>query len=374
MADLYEILEVSRDATTDEIKRSYRRLARECHPDANPDDPGAEARFKELAAAYEVLSDPDKRDRYDRFGSSEGFDLGDPFGSGAGGLGDLFDAFFSGGAGGPFGGGGRRGPAGPPRGPDLEVTATLGFTGAVFGTQTDVTVRTALRCDACDATGAAPGTSPVECPDCGGSGEVRTVRQTVLGQIVSAAVCRRCAGAGQVIETPCPTCNGDGRRIEDKTYTVDVPPGVDDGSTLRLTGRGAVGPRGGPSGDLYVHLKVTPHDRFRRQGDDLVEELSLSMAQAALGAHLPLETLDGWEDLVVPKGTQHGRTFRLKHRGVPHLSGRGRGDLIVIAQVETPSKLTDEEAELLRRFAELRGEDVAPADEGFFSKIRSAFS
>lgn len=373
MADLYEILEVPRDADLDDIKRAYRRLARECHPDANPDDPHAEARFKELAAAYEVLSDPAKRDRYDRYGSSEGFDLGDPFGSGAGGLGDLFDAFFSGGNG-PFGSSQRRGPSGPPRGPDLEATATLDFTGAVFGVQTDVTVRTAQRCEACEATGAAPGTAPVECPDCGGLGEVRTVRQTVLGQIVSTAPCRRCGGAGQTIETPCPVCHGDGRLVEDKTYTVDVPQGVDNGSTLRLSGRGAVGPRGGPPGDLYVRILVNPHDRFVREGDDLVEHLSISAAQAALGAHLPLETLDGWEDLLIPKGTQNGRTFRLKGRGVPHLAGRGRGDLVVVANVETPTRLTDEEAELLRRFADLRGEAVAPADEGFFSKIRSAFS
>ncbi|UDY35775.1 molecular chaperone DnaJ [Dermatobacter hominis] len=371
MADLYEILEVSRDASMDEIKRSYRRLARECHPDANPDDPQAEARFKELAAAYEVLSDPEKRGRYDRFGSADGFDLGDPFGSGASGLGDLFDAFFSGGAG-PFGGG-RRGPAGPQRGSDLEVVATIEFNDAVFGTQTDVTVRTAARCDDCGGTGAQPGTSPETCADCGGSGEVRMVRQTVLGQIVTATVCRSCGGAGQTIASPCPSCAGEGRIVGDRTYTVDVPQGVDDGSTLRLTGRGAVGPRGGPPGDLYVHLRVTPHQRFSREGDDLVEHLSIGVAQAALGVRLPLETLDGWEDLVVPKGTQSGQSFRLKGRGVPHLGGRGRGDLIVVVDVETPTKLDDEEAELLRQFAALRGEDVAPADEGFFSKVKSAF-
>ena len=371
MADLYEILEVSRDASMDEIKRSYRRLARECHPDANPDDPEAEARFKELAAAYEVLSDPEKRGRYDRFGSADGFDLGDPFGSGASGLGDLFDAFFSGGAG-PFGGG-RRGPAGPQRGSDLEVVATIDFNDAVFGTQTDVTVRTATSCEDCGGTGAQPGTSPETCADCGGSGEVRMVRQTVLGQIVTATVCRSCGGAGQTIASPCPSCAGEGRLVGDRTYTVDVPQGVDDGSTLRLTGRGAVGPRGGPPGDLYVHLRVTPHPRFAREGDDLVEHLSIGIAQAALGVRLPLETLDGWEDLVVPKGTQSGQSFRLKGRGVPHLGGRRRGDVIVVVDVETPTKLEEEEAELLRQFAALRGEDVAPADEGFFSKVKSAF-
>jgi molecular chaperone DnaJ len=372
MADLYDILEVERDASTEDIKRSYRRLARQYHPDANPDDPGAEARFKELAAAYEVLSDPQKRDRYDRFGSSDGFDLGDPFGSGAGGLGDLFDAFFGGG--GPFGTPGRGRQNGPARGPDLEVTATLDFTGAVFGTQTDVTVRTALPCADCSATGAMPGTEPIVCGECNGTGEVRSVRQTVLGQIVSAAPCRRCGGLGEIIESPCVTCNGDGRIIQDKTYTVDVPPGVDDGSTLRLTGRGAVGSRGGPAGDLYVRLRVEPHPRFVRQGDDLVSHVGISIAQAALGAHLQMETLDGVEDLVVPRGTQGGRTFRLKGRGVPHLHGRGRGDLIVVADVQVPDKLSAEEAGLLRQYAELRGESVAPEDEGLFSRIRSAFS
>lgn len=371
MADLYEILEVSRDASAEEIKRSYRRLARECHPDANPDDPGAEARFKELAGAYEVLSDPDKRSRYDRFGSADGFDLGDPFGSGVSGLGDLFDAVFSNGAG-PFGAGRRR-PAGPIRGSDLEATATVEFCDAVFGAQTDVTVRTALGCDDCDGTGAQPGTSAEQCSECGGNGEVRMVRPTVLGQIVTAGVCRRCGGTGQVVASPCHTCRGDGRIIADHTYTVDVPRGVDDGSTLRLTGRGAVGPRGGPPGDLYVHLRVRPHDRFVREGDDLVLHVPVGIAQASLGARLALETLDGWEDLVLPRSTQSGEVFRLKGRGVPHLGGRGRGDVIVVVDVETPSRLTDEEADLLRRFAEIRGEDVAPADEGFFSKVKSAF-
>lgn len=371
MADLYEILEVSHDASMDEIKRNYRRLARECHPDANPDDPGAEARFKELAAAYEVLSDPDKRSRYDRFGSADGFDVGDPFGSGVSGLGDLFDAVF-GGAGSPFGGA-RRTAGGPRRGPDLEAVATIEFNDAVFGTQTDVTVRTATACEDCGGSGAEAGSSPETCTECGGSGEVRMVRQSVLGQIVTAAACRRCGGLGQTIASPCPTCGGDGCWVGDKTYTVDVPRGVDHGSTLRLTGRGAVGPRGGPPGDLYVHLQVTPHERFVREGDDLVERIPIGFAQAALGVKLPLETLDGWEDLVVPRGTQSGASFRLKGRGVPHLSGRGRGDLLVVVDVETPTKLSDEEAELLRQYALLRGEDLSAPGEGLISKVKSVF-
>lgn len=372
MADLYEVLEVSRDATADEIKKAYRRLARESHPDANPDDPDAEARFKELAAAYEVLSDPSKRERYDRFGNSAGFDLSDPFGSGMGGLGDLFDSFFGNAS--PFGGaGGRRGPAGPPKGEDLDAQAVLEFTDAVFGCQTDVSVRTAVACDECDATGASPGTSATRCTDCGGSGEVRIVRQTVLGQMVSASVCRTCGGQGEVIASPCHHCSGAGRVIEDTTYTVDVPAGVDEGSTLRLTGRGAVGMRGGPPGDLYVRLRVKPHDRFERHGDDLVHPLTITMAQAALGAHLMLETLDGYEDLVIPRGTQSGKVFKLKHRGVPRLDGRGRGDLLVQTNVEIPTSLDEESEDLLRQFATVRGEEVAPAEEGFFSRFKTAF-
>lgn len=370
MADLYELLGVAPGATDEEIKGSYRKLARQLHPDANPDDPSAAERFKEVARAYEVLSDPEKRARYDRFGEA-GIDGagggGDPFG---GGLGDIFEAFFGGSS--PFGGG-VRGPVGPQPGPDLEVVATVPFEHAVFGAQVPVEVRTAVPCDTCEATGAAPGTTVATCPECGGAGQVRQVRQSILGQMVTAAPCRRCGGRGEVVPQPCADCRGEGRRVEERTYTVDVPAGVDSGATLRLSGRGAVGVRGGPAGDLYVHLKVTPHHRFTREGDDLRHLLHLSVAQAALGAHLPFETLDGEEDLVVPQGTQTGHVFRLRGRGVPHLRGRGRGDLLVEVVVDTPTDLSDEEAALLRRLAELRGEDVAPEDAGFFSRIRSAF-
>jgi len=372
MADLYEILGVGRDATPEEIKKSYRSLARESHPDANPDDPDAETRFKELSAAYEVLSDPAKRDRYDRYGSSNGFDMSDPFGSGAGGLGDLFDSFFGGNN--PFGGGGgrSRGPTGPPPGEDLDVQTVLEFTDAVFGCQCDVTVRTAVSCEECNSSGAEPGSSATQCGDCGGAGEVRIVRQTVLGQIVSASVCRRCGGQGQVIAAPCPACTGAGRLIEEKTYTVDVPAGVDEGSTLRLTGRGAVGMRGGRAGDLYVRLRVKPHERFTRHADDLVEELDISMVQATLGANISLETLDGVEELVVPRGTQVGKVFKMRGRGVPRLHGNGRGDLLIRVGIEIPRKLEPAEEEILRRFASERGEDVAEADEGFFSRLKAA--
>jgi molecular chaperone DnaJ len=367
-SDYYALLEVAPDATADDIKRAYRRLARQLHPDTN-DDPAAEARFKEVAVAYEVLSDPEKRQRYDRFGP-DGVGAGGFPGAG-GGINDIFDAFFGGNS--PFGGGGRRGPTGPPRGPDLEVVADLTFEAAVFGTRHPVEVRTAVACDACGASGAKPGTAPMTCLECAGVGQVQRVRQSFLGQMVTNSICPRCNGQGQVISDPCTSCSGEGRTVEERTYTVDIPAGVDTGSTLRLTGRGAVGPRGGANGDLYVHVRVQPHDRFTRNGFDLLCDLPVSFAQAALGAHIEFETLDGTEDLVVPRGTPSGQEFRLRGRGVPHLERRSRGDLIVRAVVDVPTDLAPEEEELLRQFAEQRGDVVAPADAGFLSRIRSAF-
>jgi molecular chaperone DnaJ len=374
VADFYELLGVQRNASADEIKRAYRRKARELHPDANPGDAAAEGEFKEVARAYETLSDPDLRARYDRYGE-EGIGAGAGQGFGGGGLGDLFDAFF-GGNGSPFGGGGggRGGPAGPPRGQDLEVVADLSFVQAVFGATVPVTLRTAAACTDCSGTGAGSGTQPVTCSECNGRGQVQRVRQSLLGQMMTSSPCSRCNGTGQVIATPCSTCSGDGRVITEKTYQVDVPAGVDTGSTLRLTGRGAVGPRGGPAGDLYVHIRAAAHDRYRREDNDLVTELPVSIAQAALGTRFTLETLDGDEELEVPAGTQPGREFVLRGRGVPRLQGRGRGDLRVRTQVEVPTKLSDDEAELLRLFASSRGEHVEPQEKGLFSRIKSAFS
>lgn len=370
--DYYELLGVDRSADADTIKRAYRKLARQLHPDANPDDPEAEEKFKHVSRAYEVLSDPETRARYDRFGeqgvSGSGGMGGDPFG---GGLGDIFDAFFGGGS--PFGGG-SRGPSGPPRGQDLEVIADISFEQSVFGAQVPVEVRTAVACGECGGTGAGAGTQPVTCSDCQGAGQVRRVRQSLLGQMVTMAACQRCGGVGQMVTTPCSACKGDGRTISQQTYTVDVPAGINTGQTLRLSGRGAVGPRGGGAGDLYVHIRVAEHDSFWREDDDIVTRLRISIAQAALGAHLVLPTLDGDEDLVIPAGTQHGKEFVLRGRGVPHLNGRGRGNLRVRIAVDIPTSLTDTEEELLRRFASERGDEVAPPDKGFFSKIKSAFS
>ncbi len=368
--DLYEVLGVSRTATADEIKKAYRRLARQHHPDANPDDPTAEARFKEVAQAYEVLSDPAKRQRYDTYGSiggaAGGPDPGDVFG---GGLGDIFDAFFGGGGGG-FGGGRR---SGPPRGPDMEVVVDLAFEQAAFGTNAPVTARVPQPCDTCEATGAAPGTHADTCPTCSGAGQVRQVRQSMLGQMVTARPCPQCGGTGQVIPTPCPDCNGEGRRPVERTYPVDIPPGVADGNTLRLPGYGPAGPRGGPAGDLYVHLRVAPHDRFTRDGDDLHHDLHLSPSQAALGVTVALETLDDTVEIAVPHGTQPGHVFRFRNQGVPRVRGRGRGDLLVTVVVDVPAKVTAEQEALYRQLAALGGEDVTPPETGLLSKARSLF-
>jgi molecular chaperone DnaJ len=385
IGDFYELLGVSRSANDDEIKRAYRKLARELHPDANGGDAAAEDRFKLVTVAYETLRDPERRRRYDMFGPEglRGTGAGGGGAGGAGGfedlfgagLGDLFNSFFGGGGGGAgFGGQGRgRGQAGPPRGADMEVTLDLDFRSAVFGTSKEIRVRVPVPCTTCDATGAKPGTSPVTCSACGGAGEIRQVRQSILGQMVTSRPCPRCDGLGQEIPTPCPDCRGEGRRTEEKAYTVDIPAGVDDGNTLQLGGRGAAGPRGGRAGDLFVHLRVRADDRFIRQGNDLVHVLHVPMAQAALGAHLRYETLDGTEDLIIPRATQPGKVFRLRGRGVPDVNGRGRGDLLVQVVVDTPTELTKEQEDILRLFAAARGDDVAPAETGFMAKVRSAF-
>ena len=370
MADHYATLGVGRDASPDEIKKAYRRRARELHPDTNP-DPAAEEQFKEVARAYEVLSDPDKRRHYDTFGDQPTGGAGfDPF-AGAG-LGDIFDAFFGGG--GPFGGGGgRRGPAGPPRGSDMELGVELTFEEAVFGCAKEVTLRLPVVCETCTGTGAKEGTTPTTCAECGGAGQVRRMRQSILGQMVTAAPCPRCGGIGQMITDPCPSCRGEGRVTDSRTYTVDVPAGVDHGTTLRLSGRGASGPRGGVPGDLYVHLRVRDHERFVRDGYDLVAEQHIPMTAAALGTTFDFETLDGTEVLEVPAGTQSGRVVRFRGKGVPHVDGRGRGDLHVRLVVDTPTGLDDEQEELLRKLAAARGDAIDPPDTGLLSRIRGAF-
>jgi molecular chaperone DnaJ len=370
MADHYEVLGVARNANDDEIKRAYRALARQYHPDSNP-DPDAEAKFKEINVAYETLKDPERRRRYDVFG-----DDGARAGAGAGapggdafGFGDIFDAFFGGD---PFGNG--RTQAGPPRAPDAEAVVHLDLGQAAFGTTATVDVRLPVSCERCEGSGCEPGTHPARCEVCGGAGEVREVRRSILGQIVTAAPCVACSATGSRIPSPCKECRGDGRVRASRSIDVEVPGGVDDGQRLRLTGRGPAAPRGGVPGDLYVTVRVAPDPRFERQGEDLLHVRTIAFTQATLGTHLDVDTLEGLEELIVPPGTQPGHVFRLKGRGVPALRGRGRGDLLVRVDVEIPTRLSAEEDELVRSLAGVRGEEVAaPQEKGVFSRLKSAF-
>src|SRR5262249_43369950 len=354
MTDFYEVLGISRNATDDEIKRAYRALARRYHPDSNPDDPDAGTRFKEVSLAYETLRDPERRRRYDLFGEDgTRATAGGPSAGEAFGFGDLFDAFFGGD---PFG---NRGASGPPRAPDAEVVVDLNLADAAFGTTATVEVRLPVSCTRCEGSGCEPGTHPTRCDGCGGTGEVREVRRSILGQIVTAAPCVACSATGSRIPTPCRDCRGDGRVRASRSIDVEVPAGVDDGQRLRLSGRGPAAPRGGIAGDLYVTVRVAPDQRFERHGDDLLHVRTIAFTQAALGTHLDIETLEGVEELIVAPGTQPGHLFRLKGRGVPALRGRGRGDLLVRVDVEVPTRLSAEEDELVRTLAARRGEEVA---------------
>jgi molecular chaperone DnaJ len=373
--DLYGLLGVRRDASDDEIKKAYRGRARELHPDTNPGDAAAEAKFKEVTLAYEVLRDPEKRARYDRFGpegvfGNQGAGAGG-FGFEGGGLGDIFEAFF-----GQMSGGGRR-RGGPTAGADAEVRLGLEFAEAVFGSRKEISVRLPVGCQACAGRGTAPGTEPVTCVECQGAGELRRVRQSLLGQVVTSVACPRCAGVGETIPHPCAECGGEGRRMQESTFTVEIPAGVDNGSTLRLADRGAAGQRGGPTGSLFVHLVVTPDPRFERESDNLHTTLTIGLAQAALGTEVAVETLEGTHPVAVRAGTQHGFVERIRGEGVPHLRGRGRGDLFVHVLVEVPSALDAAQEDLLRQFAAARGEQVSPpgggGGDGVFSRLRSAF-
>ncbi len=370
MSDYYQLLGVDRGASPEEIKKAYRKLARQLHPDANPDDPAAEARFKQIAEAYEVLGDPQKRANFDRFGSAGG---PQGFGGGAGsafggGLGDLFDAFFTQSG---FNQAGSR----STQGSDLQYAVELTLEETVSGVAKDVTVRTAVACDACQATGAQDGAEVLTCGECNGMGQVRQVRQSILGQMVTTVACPTCGGDGQIITSPCNECAGEGRTIDERTYTVDIPAGVSAGSTLRLTGRGAVGPRGGGAGDLYVEIQVRSHEVFSREQDTLFADMHVAMTQAALGTVISFQTIDDVCDVDVPAGSQSGHVFTIRGAGVPRLRGRGRGDLELTLVVDTPTKLSEEEEGLLRQLAERRDESVkGPAEGGIFSKIKSAFN
>ncbi|HSJ82582.1 MAG TPA: molecular chaperone DnaJ [Acidimicrobiia bacterium] len=346
--DYYEILGVGRDATSDEIKRAFRRIARATHPDANPGDPASEARFKDAAEAYEVLSDPDRRRRYDR---GDTIDLSDLFG-GWGGFDDLLRSVF--GEGQMFGGGAQ---GRPPRGRDVLIRVDVDLEGAAFGTEAPVSFRTKSTCLACAGTGAEGDDGRSTCPECGGSGSVRMARRSLFGTMMTVGACPTCRGEGVLVTNPCPVCSGVGTVDEETTVTVEVPAGVSTGTRLRLSGRGESGGRNGPSGDLYVEVHVTPDPRFERHEADLIHRLTIGIAEAALGARVTVPLVEGGTtDVDIPAGTQPGAVFRLAGHGVTQLGRRSRGDLHVVVSVEVPTDLTTEEEEILRRWADLRGE------------------
>ena len=352
--DLYEVLGVDRRASDAEIKRAFRKLAQQWHPDVSK-DPAAEARFKEASEAYQILSDPDRRQRYDTFGRAgvEG-----AFGAGGfegfGGFSDIFDAFFGGATG---AGSARRGR--PQPGSDLRYDLRITLEEAVRGTEKEIEFRSLGRCETCSGTGAKPGTEPTICPQCEGRGEVRSVRQTMLGQMVNVSACPRCRGEGKIIETPCETCRGDGRTERKRTLRVTIPAGIDEGHQIRLTNEGEVGPRGGAAGSLYVAVHVAPHPTLKRDGTELFYETRISIAQAALGTTLTVPTIEGTEEVEVKPGTQPDTEIRLRGKGVPHLRRSGsRGDLHVLVDIEVPRKLSKKQRELLEAYARESGDAV----------------
>jgi len=365
--DYYEILGVERNATKDEIRKAYRKLARKVHPDVNPGDADAELKFKEVSEAYQVLSDDQKRSMYDRFGHdglSGGAGMGfEDFGFGD--IGDIFDAF--------FGGGARRGrsrPRGPARGADLRYDLEISLHEAAFGVARDITIPVLMKCGDCDGTGSQSGSISTACQRCHGTGEIRQARQTLLGQVMSVQPCPACGGRGQVVIDPCNRCNGTGRSRGEKTVRVSVPAGVDTGQKLRLSGEGEAGELGGPPGDLYVVIHVMEHEFFKRDGQDLFCEIPVSFTQAALGDEIQVPTIHGYEKMKIPAGTQTGSVFRLREKGIPHLRGRHRGDQHVVVKVVTPSKLSSKQKKLLRQFAEESGENTSRPLKGFLDKIR----
>jgi molecular chaperone DnaJ len=360
--DYYEILEVQRGASDEEIKRSFRKLAQLWHPDVNT-DPDADARFKEINEAYQVLSDPQRRQAFDTFGraglggTGAGAEGSSPFG-GFEGFGDIFDAFFGGAA----QGGARR--TQRPSGADLRYDLQLTFDEAIHGAEKELTFNALDVCETCDGDGAEGGSEPTICPQCDGSGEVRQTRSTLLGQMVNVTPCGRCRGSGQIVDKPCLTCGGDGRNERKRTLQVTVPPGIDDGHQIRLSGEGEAAPRGGTPGNLYVVTHVTEHPVLKRDGTELYEELKLSITQAALGAEIPIVTPDGEEMLEVKAGTQPGTEIRRRGKGAPHLRRPGtRGDLHVLIDVEVPTRLSDRQRELLEELASESGEVIDDDDD-----------
>jgi len=363
--DYYEILGVSKNASPEDIKSAFRQLARKYHPDINKES-NAEAVFKEINEAYGVLSDPEKRAAYDRYGHA-GL-------NGMGGMpyfttvdfSDIFEEFFGFG----MGGGSRRRPNAPRRGADINQTATLTFEESVFGIEKEIEITRDEVCSTCHGTGAEPGTSPVRCSTCGGRGEVRQTRQTFLGAMVQVTTCPTCNGSGEVISTPCHTCKGRGLERKTVKKVVAIPAGVDNGIQIRLAGEGQAGVNGGPNGNLYLEIKVKQHEYFRRKSDDILLDLKINIAQATMGAEVDVPTIDGTAKLNIPAGTQAGKIFRMKNKGVPNVRGGSKGDQLVIVNVEVPTRLSSEQKELFEKLAQTLGTEVKPQEKSFLDIIK----
>ena len=368
--DYYEVLGVSRGASEDEIKKAYKKMARKYHPDLNPGDKTAEEKFKEVNEAYEVLSDADKKARYDQYGHAGvdpnfgaggfggGFDFGD--------LGDIFGSFFGGG----FGGGRRTNPNAPQRGESIRMSIAISFEEAAFGCEKAVTVERYETCDTCHGNGCAPGTSPEVCPDCHGTGTVQVRRQTPMGVFATSSPCPKCGGKGRIIHQPCKDCRGSGMVRKKKTIQASIPAGIDNGQTISIRGQGNAGKNGGPAGDLLITITVRPHELFRREGTSVLCEAPITFTQAVLGAELEIPTIDGKVKYTLPEGTQSGTTFRLKGKGIPSINGRGRGDQYVTVYIETPKNLNKEQKEALKKFAETMGESNYEEQKKFFKKFK----
>ena len=371
--DYYEVLGVPKSATEEEIKKAYKKLARKYHPDMNPGDKEAEEKFKEVNEANEVLSDPDKKARYDQFGfagvdpsygagAQGGYGPGD-FG-GFGDLGDIFGSFFGGGF------GGTRQRTGPQRGESIRASVAISFTEAAFGCEKEITLERSEQCPTCKGNGCAPGTTPEICPDCRGTGSVMRAQRTPFGVMQTQGPCPKCGGTGRIIHQPCHDCRGAGSIRKRRTIKVEIPAGIDDGQTMSLRGQGHAGKNGGPSGDLLVTVMVRPHEIFRREGTAVFCEAPITFTQAVLGAELEIPTIDGKVKYNIPEGTQTGSVFRLKGRGIPVLNGRGRGDQYVTVTIETPTNLTKEQKEALRKFDETLSENNHEKQKSFFKKFR----
>lgn len=369
-SDYYDTLGVGRNASDDEIKAAFRKLARQYHPDVNK-EAGAEEKFKEINEAYGVLSDREKRARYDRFGR-DGLDNMMPFHDYTmdGDFADIFEGLFNSFG---FSMGGRGSRRSPRRGRDLQMQVTLTFEEAVFGVEKEIEFQREEICSRCNGSGAEPGTSPVKCATCNGQGEVRQVRQTFLGQMVQTATCPACNGRGETISSPCKTCRGGGLERKNVTKKVQIPAGVDRGTQIRLAGEGGPGAYGGPNGNLFLVLDVKPHKFFKRRENDILLNLDINVAQAALGAEIEVPTLDGDEKLNIPPGTQPGKIFTMKGKGVPHLRRKDRGDQLVIVNVEIPKKLTKEQRQLFEKLAESLGTTVKPQEKGFLDWLNETF-